>query len=124
MDVAFQREAHQPPPGIVDRTRYGLLPAPTLLAVLAGHGLKNPVRLIPRFAFARCDDWAHRDIEADGSPKGCRPGTKLAHTLTRRRQRFSIDRVHIATPRAHLQRAVGGAAEKQQRMRLLQRAYV
>src|SRR5579862_4117448 len=55
MHIAFERKAHQTPPGIVDRPSHRLLPAPAFLgaflsaalAAVPGHRRKNLVGLVP-----------------------------------------------------------------------------
>ena len=85
---------------------------------------QNPVRLVPGGAFARGDDRAHRDVEARRAAERGRAGAKLPHALARRCERLGVDRIDVAQPRAHFERAVGRAAEEDGRMRFLQRPHV
>src|SRR5258708_23091513 len=120
MDIALEREAHQPLSGMVDRT-FGLrLPLPSLLAA---HRRQNPVGLVPCLALAPRNDGAERDVEPWCPPKRRRQGTELGDALARGCKRLGINGVNVAQLSAHRERAFGGAAEEQQRLRLLERAH-
>src|SRR5439155_5675593 len=118
MHIALEREAHQPLSGIVDRTLGLLLPLPSLLAA---HSRQNPVGLVPCLALARCNDGAERDVEPWCPPKRCRQGAELGDALARGCKRLGINGVYVAQFGAHRERAFGGAAKEQQRVRLLKR---
>src|SRR5713226_2429072 len=121
MDIALEREAHQPLSGIVDRTLGLLLPLPSLLAA---HSRQNPVGLVPCLALACRNDGAERDVEPWWPPKRCRKGAELGDALARRCKRLGINGVNVAQLSAHRERAFGGAAEEQQRVGLLKRTHI
>src|SRR5262249_2094637 len=104
-----------------DRSGRVLLPAP---AFLPGHAGKDAVRLVPGVALARRDDRTDRDVEPDGAAEAGRLGAERRHALARRGERLGVDRIDVAVPRTHLERAGRGASEEEQGMRLLQRAHV
>ena len=89
--------------------------------VIAG---EDAVRLVPGVALARRDDRADRDVEPDRAAERGGLGAERRHALARRGERLGVDRVDVAVPRAHVERAGRGAAEEQRGMRLLQRAHV
>src|SRR6266404_8333471 len=121
MDIAFEREAHQPLSGIVDRTLSLLLPVPSFLAA---HSRQDPVGLVPCLAFARRNDRADRDVEPWCSSKRSRQGPELGDPFARGCKRLGIDGVYVAQFSAHRERAFGRSAEEQQRVRLLKRTHI